>query len=172
MSPFIGGICKEKFLLFYFYCSFYRMSSLFMMVTFPLLLISWHILTSLWLMLWLLNGFPSLTIWMGMGFGNQCSFELEKEMATHSRVLTWKIPWMEKPGRLQSMGLLRVGHNWATSLLLFTFMHWRRKRQSTPIFLPRESQEQRSLVGCHLWGCTESDTTEVTWQQQQQMSLS
>ena len=36
---------------------------------------------------------------------------LEKEMATHSRTLAWKIPWMEEPGRLQSMGLQRVGHD-------------------------------------------------------------
>ena len=39
-------------------------------------------------------------------------------MALHSSTLAWKIPWMEEPGRLQSMGLLRVGHNWATSLSL------------------------------------------------------
>ena len=74
------------------------------------------------------------------------------EMATHSSTLAWKIPWMEKPGRLQSMGSLRVGHNWATSLSLFTFMHWRRKWQPTPLFLPGESQGWGSLVGCHLWG--------------------
>ena len=72
-------------------------------------------------------------------------------MATHSSTLAWKIPWMEEPGRLQSMGLLRVGHNSATSLSLFTFMHWRRKWQPTPIFLPGESQGRGSLVGCHLW---------------------
>ena len=53
----------------------------------------------------------------------------EKAMATHSSTLAWKIPWMEEPGRLQSMGSLRVGHKWATSLSLFTFMHWRRKWQ-------------------------------------------
>ena len=46
----------------------------------------------------------------------------------------------EEPGRLQFMGSLRVGHNWATSLSLFTFMHWRRKWQPTPVFLPGESQ--------------------------------
>ena len=73
-------------------------------------------------------------------------------MAPHSSTLTWKIPWMEEPGGLQSMGLLGVGHDRATSLSLFTFMHWRRKWQSTPVFLPRESQGQGSLVGCHLWG--------------------
>ena len=55
-----------------------------------------------------------------------------------------------------------VGHGWATSLSLFTFMHWRRKWQPTPVFLPGESQGRGSLVGCRLWGCTESDTTEVT----------
>ena len=81
-------------------------------------------------------------------------------MAPHSSTLAWKIPWMEEPGRLQSMGSLRVGHDWATSL--FTFMHWRRKWQPTPVFLPGESQGQGSLVGCCLWGRTESDTTEVT----------
>ena len=48
----------------------------------------------------------------------------------------------------------------------FTFMHWRRKWQATPVFLPWESQGLGSLVGCHLWGCTEPDTTEATWQQQ------
>ena len=47
----------------------------------------------------------------------------EKAMAPHSSTLTWKIPWMEEPGRLQFMGLLRVRHDWATSLSLFTFMH-------------------------------------------------
>ena len=81
-------------------------------------------------------------------------------MAPHSSALDWKIPWMEEPGRLQSMGSLRVGNNWATSLSLFTFMHWRRKWQPTPIFLPGESQGQGSLVGCRLWGHAESDTTE------------
>ena len=65
---------------------------------------------------------------------------LEKEMATHSSVLAWKIPWTEEPGRLQSMGSGRVGHDWATSLSLFTFMRCRRKWQPTPVFLPGESQ--------------------------------
>ena len=51
-------------------------------------------------------------------------------MAPHSSTLAWKIPWMEEPGRLQPMGSLRVGHDWATSLSLFTFMHWRRKWQT------------------------------------------
>ena len=80
----------------------------------------------------------------------------------HSSTLAWKIPWTEEPGRLQSMGSLRVGHDWATSLWLFTFMQWRRKWQPTPVFLPGESHGQRSLVGCRLWGRTELDTTEAT----------
>ena len=61
-------------------------------------------------------------------------------MAPHYSTLAWKIPWTEEPGRLQSMGSLRVRHDSATSLSLFTFMHWRRKWQPTPVFLPGESQ--------------------------------
>ena len=88
--------------------------------------------------------------------------ELEKAVAPHSSTLAWKIPWMEEPGRLQSMGSLRVGRHSVTSLSLFTFMHWGRKWQPTPVFLPGESQGWGSLVGCRLWGCTELDTTEAT----------
>ena len=84
----------------------------------------------------------------------------EKAMAPRSSTLAWKIPWTEEPGRLQSMGSWRVGHDWVTSLSLFIFMHWR--RQCTPVFLPGESQGRGSLVGCRLWDCTESDVTEVT----------
>ena len=83
-------------------------------------------------------------------------------MATHSSTLAWKIPWMEEPGGLQSMGSLRVGHSWATSLSLFTFMHWRRKWQPTPVFLPGESQGRWRLgglppVGLHRVGHDWSD---------------
>ena len=93
-------------------------------------------------------------------------FNTEKAMATHSSTLAWKFPWTEEPGRLQSMGSRRVRHDWATSLSLFIFMHWRRKWQPTPVFLPGEPQGRGSLVGCRLWGHTESDMTEETWQQQ------
>ena len=86
----------------------------------------------------------------------------EKAMATHSSTLAGKVPWMEEPGRLQSTGSLRVRHDLATSLSLVTFMHWRRKWQPTPVFLPGESQGQGSLVGCRLCGRTELDTSEVT----------
>ena len=129
-------------------------------------------------------------------------YALEKEMATHSSVLAWRIPGMGEPAGLPSMGSHRVGHDWSdlaesraehakvlyiypkiclqvnsTSWLrtyltnqyvilrycsLFTFMHWRRKWQPTPVFLPGESHGWGSLAGCHLWGCTESDTTEAT----------
>ena len=84
----------------------------------------------------------------------------EKAIAPHSSTLAWKIPWTEEPGRLQSMGSLRVGHDWATSLSLFTYMHWRRKWQPTPVFLPGESHGRGSLVGCRLWCHTE---TWLTW---------
>ena len=87
---------------------------------------------------------------------------LEKEMATHSCVLARRIPGMGEPGGLLSVGSHRVGHDWAISLSLFTFIHWIRKWQPTPVFLPGESQGRGSLVGCRLWGRTESDTTEVT----------
>ena len=87
---------------------------------------------------------------------------MEKAMAPHSSTLAWKIPWTVEPGRLQSMGSLRVRHDLATSLSLFTFMHWRRKWQPTPVFLPRESQGWGSLMGSCLWGRTELDTTEAT----------
>ena len=61
-------------------------------------------------------------------------------LISHSSALAWEVPWTEELGRLQSMGLWRVGYDWATSLSLFTFMHWRRKWQPTPVFLPGESQ--------------------------------
>ena len=66
-----------------------------------------------------------------------------KATATHSSTLAWKIPWTEEPGGPQSMGSLRIGQDSATSLSLFTFLHWRRKWQPTPVFLPGES---------HGWG--------------------
>ena len=68
-------------------------------------------------------------------------------MAAHSSTLAWKIPWAEEPSGLRSMGSLGVGHDWATSLSLFTFMHWRRKWQPTPVFLPGESQPPRHAHG-------------------------
>ena len=105
---------------------------------------------------------PALNLSQDQGILQWVGSSPEKAMAPHSSTLAWKIPWTEEPGRLQSMGSLGVGNDWATSLSLFTFMHWRRKWQPTPVFLPGESQGQGSLVGCPLWGRTESDTSEAT----------
>ena len=84
---------------------------------------------------------------------------LEKEMATHSSVLAWRIPGTGEPGGLPSMGSHRVRHNWTTSLSLFTFMHWRRKRQPTPVYLLGQSHGQGSLEGYSLRSLKESDIT-------------
>ena len=70
---------------------------------------------------------------------------MEEAMAIHSSTLAWKIPWIGEAGRMQFMGSLRVRHDWATSLSLFTFMHWRKKWQPTPVVLPGESQGRRTL---------------------------
>ena len=78
-------------------------------------------------------------------------------MAPHSSPLAWKIPWMEEPGGLQSMGSQRVRHDWATSLSRFTFMHWRRKWQPTPVFLPGESQG-RGAWWAAVYGVSQSRT--------------
>ena len=101
-------------------------------------------------------------LWAPRDFLIVSYFFSEKAMAPHSSTPAGKMPWMEEPGRLQSMGSLRVGHDWATLLSLFTFMHWKRKWQPTPVFLPGESQGRGSLVGCRPWGRTESDPTEAT----------
>ena len=78
-------------------------------------------------------------------------------MAPHSNTFAWKIPWTEEPGRLQSMGSLGVGYDWATSLSLFTFLHWRRKWQPTPVFLPGESQG-RAAWWAAIYGVAQSWT--------------
>ena len=75
----------------------------------------------------------ALTIWIFVGevisllFNALSRFATEKEVATYSSILAWKIPWMVEPSGLQSMGSLRVGHDSVTSLSVFTFTHWRRK---------------------------------------------
>ena len=84
---------------------------------------------------------------------------MEKAMAPHSSTLAWKIPWVEEPGGLQSMGSRRVGHNWATELNWCTYLR-RRQWQPTPVPLPGKSHGRRSLEGCSPWGRWGSDTTE------------
>ena len=88
---------------------------------------------------------------------NMNRLDLEKAMAPHSSTLAWKIPWMEEPGGLQSMGSLRVRDVWATSFSLFTFMHWRKKLQPTPVFLPGESKG-RGAWWAAVYGVTQSQT--------------
>ena len=80
---------------------------------------------------------------------------------SHSRPLAWKIPWAEEPGGLQSMGSWRVGHDWATSLSLFPFMHWRRKwqpLQCSCLENPRDGGAWWAAV----YGVTQS-RTRLTW---------
>ena len=82
---------------------------------------------------------------------------MEKATAPHSSTLAWRIPWTEEPGRLQSMGSLRVGHDWTTSLSLFTFMRWRRKWKPSPVFLPGESRDSRAWWAA-VYGVAHSQT--------------
>ena len=76
---------------------------------------------------------------LGIALERKCSRALQRnwrlpfpETPLPGNTLAWKLPWMEEPGGLQSMGSLGVGHDWATSLSLFTFMHWRRKWLKVP----------------------------------------
>ena len=89
-------------------------------------------------------------------------YMLEKAMATHSGTLAWKIPWMEEPGRLQSMGLQK---SW-TQLSDFTFnFHFNALEKKMAIHssvLAWRILGMGSPVGCRLWGLTELGTTEAT----------
>ena len=95
---------------------------------------------------------------------------LEKEMATHSSVLAWRIPGTGEPGGLQSMGSHRVGHDWRDltstvamflcNILKCVCINWKRKWQPTLVFLPGKSHGWRSLAGYSPWDHKESDMTE------------
>ena len=106
-----------------------------------------------------------------------------KKLGTYLKCATWWVwgnytngtslqsSWLENPtdGGAWWAAVHDVAKSWtrlSNFTFFFTFMHWRRKWQPTPVFLPGESQGRGSLVGCHLRGRTESDTTEVTLQQQ------
>ena len=78
-------------------------------------------------------------------------------MATRSNTLAWKIPWMEEPGGLQSVGSLRVG---TTERLHFYALEKEMATHSS--VLAWRIPETGELVGCCLWGCTELDMTEAT----------
>ena len=84
---------------------------------------------------------------------------LEKEMATHSSVLAWRIPGTGEPGGLSFMGSHRVGHDWS-DLAAAAARYWRRQWQPTPVLLPGKSHGRRSLVGCSPCGRRQSGTTE------------
>ena len=98
------------------------------------------------------------------------SKSMEKAMAPHSSTLAWKTLWTEEPCRLRSMGSLRVRHDWATSLSLFTFLHWRRKWQPTPVFLSGESQDGGAWWAA-VYGVSQSQTQLMRQQQQQSRSI-
>ena len=86
-------------------------------------------------------------------------------MAPHSSTLAWKIPWTQEPGRLQSMRLLRVGHDRATSFSLFIFNALEKEMATHSSVLAWRIPGTgilAALVGCRLWGRTESDMTEAT----------
>ena len=74
------------------------------------------------------------------------SFQVEKAMATHFSTLAWKVPWMEEPGRLQSMGSLRDGHDWATSL----YFHFHA--------LEKEMATHSSILWAAIYGAAQSRT--------------
>ena len=105
-------------------------------------------------------------------FWTKKNFILELAYLVKFRRRQWQPTPVLLPGKSHGQGWRSLvgcspwGHeesdDWATSVSLFTFMHWRRKWQPTPVFLPGIPQGRWSLVGCHLWGRTESDTTEVT----------
>ena len=83
-------------------------------------------------------------------------------MAPHSSTLAWKNPVDGGAWKAAVHGVAKSRTRLSDFTFTFTFMHWRRKWQPAQVFVPGESQGQGSLVGCRLWGRTESDTTEVT----------
>ena len=83
-------------------------------------------------------------------------------MAPYSSTLAWKIPWMEEPGRLQSMGSLRVGHDLSDFTFTFHFHALEKEMATHSSVLDWRIPGTGSLVGCGPCGCTESDTTEAT----------
>ena len=83
-------------------------------------------------------------------------------MAPHSSTLAWKSPWVEEPWWAAVHGVAEGRTQLSNFTFTFHFHALEKERQPTPVFLPGESQGRGSLVGCHLWGPTESDTTEAT----------
>ena len=73
-----------------------------------------------------------------------------------------RMPWVDRGAWWAAVHGVAQSRTWLKQLSMCACRHWRRKWQPTPVFLPGESQGQRSLVGCHLWGRAESDTTDMT----------
>ena len=97
-----------------------------------------------------------------MGFARQEYRSAEKAMAPHSSTLAWKIQWMEEPGRLRFMGSLRVRHDWATSLSLFTFMHWRSKMATDSSVSCLENPRDGGAWWAAVYGVAQS-RTQLKW---------
>ena len=109
-------------------------------------------------------------------YSNTCLCCLSGEISSHYRVRRWLVAGFGEgsgtPLQYSSLENPMDGGAWwaavhgvarsRTRLSDFTFTHWRRQWQPTPVFLPGESQGLRSLVGCHLWGRRELDMTEAT----------
>ena len=87
---------------------------------------------------------------------------VEKAIAPHSSALAWKIPWVEEPGRLQVHGIVKSQTQLSDFTFTFHFDAIEKEMATHSSVLLGESQGRGSLVGCRLWGCTESDTTEAT----------
>ena len=102
--------------------------------------------------------------WNSQSFNWDCTPDPEKAMAPHSSTLAWKIPWMEEPGGLQSMGSLRVGSDTTERLHFHFSLSCIGEGNGNPLqdSCLENPQGRGSLMGCRLWGHTESDTTEVT----------
>ena len=73
-----------------------------------------------------------------------------------------RMSWVHRGAWWAAVHGVAQSRTWLKRLSMHACRHWRRKWQPTPVFLPGESQGQRSLVGCRLWGCAESDTTDTT----------
>ena len=103
-------------------------------------------------------GFCCTTTWISH------KYTYIQAMAPHSSTVAWQIPWTEEPGRLQSMGPWRAGHDFTFSFHFL--MYWRSKWQPTPVFLPGKSHGQRSLLSYSPWGHKRAGHELATKQQQ------
>ena len=116
---------------------------------------------SVWVYFWvfmLLHWFIYLYFCQYQPILSTLSFVVGEGNGTPLQYSCLEIPWTEEPDRLQSMGSQRVGHYWATSFSLFTFMHWRRKWQPTPVLNRLENPRDRGAWWAAIYGVTQSRT--------------